>query len=209
VGDERSKTGAEKRSLRRRRALCAAAFLAGLLLAAPLLLNACVATIHPPENPRLPCEVFLLENARHVGIVLPDGSGGLVEFGFGEFKWYARMEDAWYRVFPALLWPTRGCLGRRQVRPAGSGPFPGGRLTPMTVGEAEARILYESLERRFEEGLDTLVYNGAYGLEFVEDPESFWLFRNCHDATAEWFERLGCRISWVPVRLGTSVAKKE
>jgi len=41
-----------------------------------------------------------------VGLVLPTGdpapAPGWVEYGFGEWEWYALGNDAWYRVFPAM-----------------------------------------------------------------------------------------------------------
>jgi hypothetical protein len=181
-----------------------------ILLGASIGLNGCVATIEPPSPPIDPCNVYLLRSAYHVGIVLPDFEGGLVEYGYGEWNWYALMHDSWYNVFSTLLWPTQGCLCRRKVGGRVSlERFPGGSLEPVVVSETRAKDLVDRLEDRFQEKAATLIYNSAYGLEFVHASRGFWAFYNCHDAVADWFIDLECDVTWYPIRRDVIVAVRE
>jgi hypothetical protein len=173
-------------------------------------LNGCVATIEPPSLPSDPCRVYLLRSAYHVGIVLPDSEGGLVEYGYGDWDWYALMYDKWYNIFGTLFWPTQGCLCRRKVSPQASPDrFPGGELETLTVSEAKAKELMSQLEDRFRKNASTLMYNSTYGLEFVHDERDFWVFFNCHDAVADWFIDLGCEVTWYPIRMEVELAALE
>ncbi len=177
-----------------------------LAIALPICLNSCVSTITPPENPPNPCTAYLLQEAKHVAIVLPDFEGGFVEYGFGDWDWYALIHNRWYHVFDTVLWPTRGCLGRRTHQAASLKKLrEKGALHAITVTDTDARALLSSLNQRFNRNRATEIHNTSYHLHFVQDDDSFWFARNCHDAVAEWMEELGCRVSRAPVRLGLAV----
>ncbi len=183
-------------------------FLPALLLAAlvPACLNACVSTITPPADPKDPCSVYLIKNAMHAGIILPDWEKGFVEYGFGDRDWYALNRDRWYNVFDTVLWPTQGCLGRRKLsRIEIDSLLFSGKLSRLTVDRAEAGKLLQSLNRRFSRNRSSLVDNSLYGMQFVHDERWFWFLHNCNDAVAEWMESLSCHVSWVPVRTGIRV----
>ena len=108
---------AEKLRKRRRRRRVVAGLLAAWALM--FLTFGCTSTVTPPTNPIDPVEVFVLSEAMHTGIVLPPdpGSSGnpdqYVEFGFGDWNWYALSNNAWNNAFATVLWPTQGALGRR------------------------------------------------------------------------------------------------
>src|SRR5262245_26160467 len=89
-----------------------------LLLTLCLSPAACTSVVFPPEAPVDPTTVWVLSEGIHLGLVLPTGdpapAAGFVEYGFGEWEWFAKGNNAWYRVFPVLLWPTAGTLCRRQ-----------------------------------------------------------------------------------------------
>ena len=78
----------------------------------------CTSTVTPPPPPADPTTIFLLSEALHTGVVLPpdppDDPGGYVEFGFGDWSWYALGNEQWYNAFATVLWPTQGTLGRRE-----------------------------------------------------------------------------------------------
>ncbi|MFH1998741.1 MAG: protein-L-isoaspartate(D-aspartate) O-methyltransferase [Planctomycetota bacterium] len=172
--------------------------------------NACISTITPPGKVEVPIDVFLLKEARHTGLVLPDGKGGFVEFGYGDWDWFALMHNQWYHVFDTVLWPTQGCLGRRPIPCVDGHPHrQGAAMQPVTVEAAGARNLLDLLSHRFEDQITTVHKNELYGFEFVHCDQSFWLFYNCHDSIAEWMEALGCTTTWRPVRLGIETAAAE
>ncbi|MBM3961729.1 MAG: hypothetical protein FJ306_07500 [Planctomycetes bacterium] len=90
----------------------------------------CTATVTPPRTVAQPATVHSRREAMHTGLVLPpatDGAG-FVEFGYGEWEWFARGNDAWYRVFPTVLWPTMGTLGAPARGGRRGGPAAGGMV---------------------------------------------------------------------------------
>ncbi|MGE3173984.1 MAG: hypothetical protein AB7O97_15265 [Planctomycetota bacterium] len=184
-----------------------------------LLAAACTSIVVPPRAVRHPTTVFLLREAMHIGVVLPadDGAGadpraptGWVEYGFGEWTWYAEQGDAWYRVFPAMLWPTAGTLSRRDWAPATAADFParaaarGCRADPLVVEAAATAALRERLDRAFTAGNDRRAEQVGQGMAFVPADAlgagGYWLLRTCADVAAGWFRELGCSVTWAPVR---------
>jgi hypothetical protein len=112
----------------------------------------CTATVTPPRNVARPATVHLLREAMHTGLVLPpatDGAG-FVEFGYGEWEWFARGNDAWYRVFPTVLWPTMGTLGARPFAAADAAGLQRAawwaELTPLVVEASKVDALRARLE---------------------------------------------------------------
>jgi hypothetical protein len=171
-------------------------------------LASCSSTIRPPLHPKDPIRVYLLKDALHVGVVLPEESDRYVEYGFGDWGWYAMNHDSWYHVFDTVLWPTQGCLGRSWMRDDSvQFALKSGKLTPLQVDRARVDGLLADLERRFDRNASTRVYNPAYKMYFVEDERGFWFLYNCHDAVAEWMEMLGCDVSWAWLRLDLEVAE--
>lgn len=193
------------KSLSRRTRRTALAVL--VLLVASGLFVGCRSTITPPPFPEHPTEVYLLTDARHYGLVLPDGPRRYVEYGFGEWQWYAQNDDAWYRTVPTVLWPTRATLGRRTIYAEdGRGVaerFHWIEVRRLVVDRPKVEALHASLAARFTAASAGRVHNPRYGFDFVPlDDESYWAFWNCTDALATWLEALGCDVSWVPLRVG-------
>lgn len=190
---------------RRGRSRRRAAVLLAALAALAALTSTCTSTVRPPRDPPEPQRVFVLEVARHRGLVLPDASSGWVEYAYGDYDWYALLANRWYHVFDTVLWPTPGALGRRAIgsdaqgRPAAG---PGVVLRPLTVASARAQALERALASRYAARAGEQIHNAAYGLDFVPDEASFWAFHNCNDAVAAWLEALGCDVAWAPVRIG-------
>ncbi len=159
-----------------------------------------MSTVTQPPAPEDPATVYLLSSGRHAGLVLPRADGRLVEYGYGDWSWYALAEDDWWRAPGTVLWPNRAALGRRDVGPEELDSVDGpGRLVPIVVARARAGALLERLEREFAAAGEPH-YNAAYDMEFVAHPRRFWIFHDCHDEVAEWLESLGCTVCWSPIR---------
>lgn len=183
-------------------------FIAGAIAAALWIVVGCTSVVRPPANVIDPQRVVLVFDARHRGLVLPRDDGTWVEYGFGEYAWYAELRDAWYRVFPAMLWPTRGTLGRRELPTADPAEsIPWATLETLMVERKRALELRRELDARFAAHGERVVRNSAYGIDFVPDENGYWCFFNCSDAVTEWLRRLDCRVSWVPIRIDLAVAK--
>jgi len=54
--------------------------------------------------------------------------------------------------------------------------------------------LERALEQRFSARLDSIVYSPVHELYFVKDDEPYGVGHNCNHFTAQWLERLGCRV---------------
>jgi hypothetical protein len=168
----------------------------------------CTSQIHAPHAPENGETVYLVNAALHSGIVLSDRPNHWVEYGFGEYEWYAQDQDAWYRVIPCVLWGTQGTLGRREFHAADEDAVRraahASRVDRIVVEQAAATALRIRLQGLFEAGGEPL-FQPRYNMSFVQF-SSYWFLNNCHDATAGWFQELGCEVSWRPVRTGIEAA---
>jgi hypothetical protein len=159
-----------------------------------------VVIVQPPAlvNPR---PVILLDHGRHSSLVLPAADSGVVCYAYGEWRWYAERKTGVLRAVAAILWPTRGALGRRLLAVEADAAAVGRALAVgvehLYVLEAEAdavNALRTRLDSLFEERRETLLYNEAYDLEFVHHPRPYWLFRTSNQMVAGWLEELGFRV---------------
>jgi hypothetical protein len=179
----------------------------------------CTVVVTPPPQPEHPTTVFVLREALHLGLVLPSGASasepGFVEFGFGEWSWYALGNEAWYRVFPVVLWPTAGTLCRRTFAARDEAALQlhcaqtGRELDAMQVDGRAVATLREQLNAQFDATAahDGSVQRPELGMEFVLAGESYWFARTCADVAARWCEQLGCEVGWIPIRGSLAVRK--
>ncbi len=188
---------------------------AGLALAAGLaiILTFSRSSVVPPPAPTTPATVFLIYDALHKGLVLPEPTGTWNEWGFGDWGWYAQNRDRWYHVFDTVLVPTQGTLGRRELGPRTEAEI----LAiydhiPIVAFQVEARRLRElraSLWTEYRSGLPTEHYSRRYDMHFVHSRRAYWFPHNCNDSIADWLRQLGCTVSRAPIRLGLQLAPAE
>jgi hypothetical protein len=197
-----------KRTRPRRFAFLAAA--AALL--AVVAWSGCASTVTPPADPPDPIVVHLLSTGRHAGVLLPNGDGRTVEYGYGDWNWYALGKTDWWRAPGVVLWPSQGTLGRRYVRDADLAAmdhsYGGGTLEELRVSRASADRLLARLDAEFAAAGEPH-YNETYDMSFVKHPDDFWGFHDCHDEVAEWLEELGCSVGWAPIRTGLRLETKD
>lgn len=173
----------------------------------------CTSTITPPTDPPHPATVFLLREAMHVGLVLPpaNASAEFVEFGYGDWSWFALGNDAWYHVFATVLWPTQGALGRRAFAAADERELRArahfAELFAVTVDGERVDALRTRLQQQFEAGLGDAVHHPGLGWTFVPDERGYWFANTCADVAADWFRELGCEVGWAPIRASLAVAQ--
>ncbi len=164
--------------------------------------------VRPPPPSADSVVVRVLAAGLHSGLLLPCGGGNVVEYGYGEWGWYARDESAWWRAPAIVLVPSQGALGRRYLREedlaATGGKYGGATLAPITVPRAAAEALVAKLDLEFAAGGDPY-HNELYDMDFVKCDERFDLFHECHDATAEWLRELDCDVDASPIRVGLTV----
>lgn len=172
---------------------------------AALLLASCTALVTPPPRGADDVEVLLVDEAWHKGLVLATDDGTLVEWGFGDWAWYAQGRSAWYDVFATVFWPSSGTLSRREWDPGERASREPESVVVLHVARERATRLHARLSAEFERARATLVHNDAWRTDFVRHESSYWLFHDCHDATAAWLEALGCRVEPGLVRAGLAL----
>lgn len=170
---------------------------------------ACTTIVRPPARSADDVEVLVIDEAWHGGLVLPDGEGALVEWGYGQFDWYARGESAWYDVFRALLWPSRGTLSRREWSAGENATRASGSVSTLRAPRSRVEALSARLEAQFARSSGGRVWNEAWRTAFVPHLRDYWLFHNCHDATARWLEDLGCTVEPAFARGGLRVREAD
>lgn len=161
------------------------------------------ARVTPPSGVAEPTSVFVVRDELHRGLLLPAPGGGFVEFGFGDWEWYARAQEQWHRVFATVLWPTPGTLSRRD-HPARDGEGLRASMSWATFDEfvveaAAAQRLRERLETQFAGRMKERVIRTGLRMHFVPWARDYWFADTCADAVVEWLEELGCTASWVPL----------
>lgn len=172
-----------------------------LALVALVLAASCTSIARPPAPGPDDVEVVLVAETCHKGLVLPAADGVRVEWGFGSFDWYALERNEWYRALTTVFWPSRGTLSRRVWSASEQDARRAGDCVTFRADRTRVNALARELQAAFDAARATRVWNEHYQTEFVASDESYWLFHDCHDETAEWLARLGCRVEPALVRL--------
>lgn len=164
--------------------------------------------VRPPPNAADSVVVRVLATGLHSGLLLPCGDGRVVEYGYGEWGWYARDECGWWRAPMIALVPSQGAIGRRYLHEADleamGGKYGGGTLASIRVPRAAAAGLVARLDAEFAAGGEPY-HNEVYDMSFVRCGERFHVLHECHDETAEWLRELGCEVEGSPIRVGLEV----
>jgi len=164
----------------------------------------CTTTIIPPPAEYVaqnPVHVHVADYGRHSSIMLPldDEDDRMVEYGFGEWRFFALDEEGVGGVARALLVRSDGTLSRRYV----TGPFVEERLRrellfdhlhTIQVHRDDAIDLRRKLDEQYEEHIETEIYNERSRLYFVRVDEEYSFSNNCNPVLARWLEQLGCEI---------------
>ncbi len=175
-----------------------------------VVLAACAGCGWQVEPPRIgagmeTATVFVTDYGRHTRLGLPTADGRVVEWGFGDWDFYARQQTGPVASARALSPFGRATLARRELPDAGDAEAfrraaRGVRTAALVVERDKARALLADLESSWERGRAT----GAtglefHGLEFAPVETRYHLFRNSNSKTAMWLRELGCEVRGVPV----------
>lgn len=158
--------------------------------------------IAPPVAVVDPKTVFIADYGYHSSLLLPRPEGGLVEYAFGEWAWFAEGQTQGHRAVGLAFVASDGTLGRREYpAPATTEQLrrwlPVEALHPVTVERERAAALRDRLDAEFETGRAVREHhNHAHRLWFVPAARNYHgTFYNCNTAVAEWLEELGCRVT--------------
>src|SRR3954447_305110 len=161
----------------------------------------CTATIVPP--PPAPAgrsaPVLIADYGYHSTLILPRAQGGLVEYAYGDWEYFGQNHKSVATALHALLASDQATLGRRIIdrEPDTTG------VTQATGAKGVIRFdaprdkvaeLELALDERFTRRSESITYNPVHQLYFVKDDERYGVGHNCNHFTAEWLERLGCKV---------------
>jgi hypothetical protein len=168
------------------------------------LFSGCAWRATPPPHPKHPATVFLADYGHHSRIAVQLNESELIEYSFGDWRYYAQSERSWWRGFVALGFPGEAGLGRRTLPLFESErefiAYTGSdRSHRLEVEQERTDQLLRELDERWEQNRDTAFFSEERGLHFVKDDERYHLFNNSNHKTAEWLERLGFEISGAPI----------
>ena len=170
-----------------------------LLLTIPLL-QACTWTIIPPEPTVDPTTVYISVYGRHTRLALPDGPGQLVEYGFGDWRYYAEAERNLFTGAQALFFSSGATLSRRELTDPNTAElsrhFFSNRTEAIEVPGDLASQLHEALLLAWEAGEGEEIRQGS--LVFRQSPQRYSLFHNSNHQTAFWLEQLQCEVRGAP-----------
>lgn len=172
-----------------------------LAIAAAVLIRLPTVIIPPtqPEEPRL---VYVMDYGIHSRLVLPDGEGGLIQYTYGDWHYFALQQQTVLTAMQALFWPTPATLGRRQLRrspqfsPAGSRQQHS--VLELEVSGPRVSQLRSRLDSWFADHIETQVHHPASTLHFVKVEPSYTVFHNSNHELVDWLRELDCDVrGWV------------
>lgn len=158
------------------------------------------ASVRPPPPPPDAATVYIADYGRHASLVLPRPGGGLVEYAYGEWEWFAKGDNRLVRAPAVLFSANPATLGRRELpdtEPTSAtleSTLGAPRVLAIDVDADRAAALEARLHQSFEAQRDSLVYNPALKMEFVRDPRPYSLNHNSNAATADWLRELGADV---------------
>jgi hypothetical protein len=122
-----------------------------------------------------------------------------VEYAYGEWRWYAKMQDQWWRAPAVVLWPTQGTLGRWEWRAPGAerqlrNAYDGLIVLELSAEASLVDALVAELDRDFNRRSGESLRNATYRLDFVPHDRAYWLFNNSNHAVKRWLQRLGFEV---------------
>ena len=152
-------------------------------------------TIAPPLDVDRPVTVYIADLGNTSKLVLPTSDDAYVEFGFGDWEFYAKGNDfPLYAPF-ALIIPTPGTLSKRVYPSDPVGSIYAEALHSLDVERADAAALERRLSDLYDAHVETEINNPGFGLDFVKVDEGYWLFNQSSSKVAEWTRELGCEVS--------------
>jgi hypothetical protein len=174
--------------------------------------SGCTNTIHPPTSPSDAVPVYVTNYGKHSSVVLPLKEGGYVEWGFGDWNWFALNKTSPLDAIRALFFSPQATLSRRVMWPQATDEdlrhnLSANSLIRIEVSEDRVEQLMRQLDARYARHGDTQVYSTLSYMEHVKDPEHYWLFNNCNHFTAQWLRDLGCRVDGTGVTSDFRLAK--
>jgi hypothetical protein len=161
----------------------------------------CAPVIIPPATAAKDAvPVLIADYGYHSTLILPRSDGcGMIEYAYGDWTYFGQNQKSIGNALHALVASDQATMGRRMLDREVNQPGLKDALGAKTVLRFDAprqkvEELERALEQRFSARLDSIVYSPVHQLYFVKDDEPYGMGHNCNHFTAQWLERLGCRV---------------
>lgn len=177
---------------------------AGAVGVGAALLGGCGArVITPPAGVGDPVTIRVADYGDTTRILWPwyepadaDEPTAWVEYGYGEWGWYANDRMGPARGFAALFLPTDGTLGRRVYRggPVIPEPWYGDGWYDIAVERADVAVVLAELDARYQAAIETEIFNDGRGMTFVRDDTRYHLWHHSGTEASAWLREAGCEV---------------
>jgi hypothetical protein len=162
-------------------------------------MGGCTTTLIPPVAPSHPTTILVTDYGKHSSVVLPDPQGGLVEYAFGDWDYFALGHKGLLVGLVALIHSPQATLGRRWVLIDPNAPdayrlLGAQRTQRLIVDSDRVKSLFQRLNLEYARHLDTEVYSASEQMHFVHSDERYDVFHNCNNLTADWLKSLGVHV---------------
>lgn len=166
----------------------------------------CAAVITPPAQIAAghATPVIVADYGYHSTLILPRAQGGLVEYAYGDWNYFGHNNKSVSTALHALFASDQATLGRRLLdrlpnQPGLEQATGANTLIRFDAPRDKVEELERALEQRFSTNLDSIMYSPVHQLYFVKDNQRYGVGHNCNHFTAEWLERLGCKVEGVVI----------
>jgi hypothetical protein len=168
------------------------------VLLALVILNGCAGTVIPPAAPRDPVTVAVVDYGRHSSIVLPVADHRMVEYAYGDWRWFALGKTNIFAGLGAMIRSPQAALGRREVHALPNTPDFARQIGVrdyFTFDAPAERVvsLLARLDTRFARGGEPH-FSPYAELWMVRDDGPYHLFHNSNHFTASSMKALGADV---------------
>ncbi|MGJ3253026.1 MAG: DUF2459 domain-containing protein [Elainellaceae cyanobacterium] len=155
--------------------------------------------IIPPAAPVVPTTVYITDYGFHSRLLLPDGEGGLVQYAYGDWRYFALNQHGVVDGVAALFAPTPGTLARQEFSDLSDlrqvlGSDWQDTLLSISVANADVMELVADLDARFHQNINSRVEGSNSELVFVRDSQTYTIFHNSNHELAAWLDQLNCQV---------------
>ena len=191
---------------------CRRLLLTFCLVLLPACATGCETTVRPPITSRDPLPFYVADYGRHSSVIIPCGENELLEYAFGDMRWFALGDTRPSVALAAMFGRSQATLGRRSITASGATlaelrkALGANRLLQLCADRARIESLCRRLEARFTDQGRSVIHSKYSLLDHVPDDERYHLFHNCNHVTAGWLR--ACRASdGAPWRRGQPCAE--
>jgi hypothetical protein len=166
-------------------------------------LMGCAARVYTPLTPVPAVSVYFADYGEHASLLLPQETGSLTEFAYGQWDWFAMKRQESWRAPLLLLVPSQSTLGMAAIPAAEStaelrDKLGANRVIRLDVCPKRSAALSNELRKMVLARVAGSVYSNDFGMICSPHPRPYWWAHHCNTVVADWLVELGCRVEGWP-----------